>query len=448
MDIETGAPTKLEFRPWTGDDRTQRARPRSIGRHLAFLIADLNVGGVQKMTLSLAGALAERGNDVDLVVLRPGGSLSDQVPDDVRVVQLRPSMGLAGRLHALYADPTALPLLLRPVLLPKRASQTLPFLPDIVRYLRAARPDALLSATPHLNLASSSRRRLAKVSTRLLVSERSAPSQKLPVSRNWRHRHLPPLIRHAYPMADVIVSVSQALGDDLSAVTGLPRGLVRTIYNPVVGADIERKARAKVDHPWLQPGQPPVVMGVGRLTDQKDFPTLLRAFARVRAQRDVRLVILGGAKDEEKSAERQALLQKIAGELGVVADVDLPGFVKNPYAFLSRAALFVLSSRFEGLPGAMIQALACGCPVVSTDCPTGPAEILDNGRYGPLVRMGDDRAMAEAIVQTLDAPLPKAVLQRRAADFGEDRAVDGYLDALFGQPVADLVPASARPFPA
>jgi glycosyltransferase involved in cell wall biosynthesis len=175
-------------------------------------------------------------------------------------------------------------------------------------------------------------------------------------------------------------------------------------------------------------------MGVGRLTDQKDFPTLLRAFARVRAQRDVRLVILGGAKDMDKSVERQALLLKMAGDLGVAADVDLPGFVKNPYAFLARASLFVLSSRFEGLPGAMIQALACGCPVVSTDCPTGPAEILDNGRYGPLVRMGDDAAMAVAIEQTLDAPLPASVLQRRAADFGEDRAVEGYLDALFGEP--------------
>ncbi len=138
----------------------------------------------------------------------------------------------------------------------------------------------------------------------------------------------------------------------------------------------------------------------------------------------------------------------MAGDLGVAADVDLPGFVKNPYAFLARASLFVLSSRFEGLPGAMIQALACGCPVVSTDCPTGPAEILDNGRYGPLVRMGDDRAMAEAIVQTLDAPPPAALLQRRAADFGEDRAGEDYLDALFGQPVPTLMRESVRAVPA
>lgn len=448
MDIETGALTKLEFKPWGSGDRMGTARPRSVTRHLAFLIADLNVGGVQKTTLSLAGALAARGNRVDLVVLKPGGALSDQVPDNVRTVHLRPAMGLSARLRALLADPMALPLMIRPVLLAKRASQTLPFLPDIARYLRESQPDAVLSATPHLNLEAIWARRLAGVTTRLLVSERSAPSQKLPISKNWRHRHLPPLIRHAYPMADVIVSVSQALGDDLSAVTGLPRELVRTIYNPVVGADIERKARAKVDHPWLQPDQPPVIMGVGRLTDQKDFPTLLRAFARVRAQRDARLVILGGAKDQDKSVERQAQLQKMAGELGVAGDVDLPGFVKNPYAYLSRAALFVLSSRFEGLPGAMIQALACGCPVVSTDCPTGPAEILDNGRYGPLVRMGDDRAMAEAIVRTLDAPLPKAILQQRAADFGEDRAVDDYLDALFGQPRPAIVPQTARPVPA
>ena len=443
MDIETGAPTKLEFKAWQGAN-LGRSSARRFTSHLAFLIADLNVGGVQKTTLSLAGALAARGNQVDLIVLKPGGALSDQLPEGVRVVQLEPSMGIAARLQALVADPGALPLLLRPVLLPKRASPTLPYLPSLVRYLRQSKPDALLSATPHLNLEAVWARRLAGVSTRLLVSERSAPSQKLLVSKNWRHRHLPALIRRTYPMADVVVSVSQALGDDLAAVTGLPRELVRTIYNPVVGADIERKARAKVDHPWLQEGQPPVILGVGRLTDQKDFPTLLRAFARVRARRDARLIILGGAKDQDKSAERQALLLKMAADLGVGSDVDLPGFVKNPYAFLARASLFVLSSRFEGLPGAMIQALACGCPVVSTDCPTGPAEILDNGRYGPLVRMGDDAGMAEAILKTLEAPLPKLLLQRRAADFGEDRAVDAYLDALFGGPPPAAVAGAAQ----
>lgn len=411
-------------------------------RRIAFLIADLNVGGVQKTTLTLARALAEAGDQVDLLVLRAGGALRDQISPAVRCVELPPAACWRGRLYALAADPAAFVQLLRPVLIAKKVSATLPYLPALVRYLRAERPDALVSATPHLNLEAVWARRLAGTATRVLISERSAPSQKLPKSKNWRHRHLPPLMRRTYPQADVIVAVSVALADDLAAVTGLPRSLIRTIYNPIVGPELLARAGEAVGHPWLQPGQPPVILGVGRLTDQKDFPTLLRAFARVRAKRAARLLILGGAKNEEKFQDRQAALLALAAELGIATDVEVPGFADNPIAYMARARVFVLSSRFEGLPGALIQALACGCQVVSTDCPTGPAEILEQGRYGLLVPMGDDTAMAAAIEQALDAPLAPEFLRRRAGEFSEARAVSSYLEALFGPATATrAVPA-------
>jgi glycosyltransferase involved in cell wall biosynthesis len=415
--------------------RDSGERSRAGGRHIAFLVSDLNGGGVQKTTLTLAGALAQGGHRVDLIVLRPGGALTDQLPAGVNVVGLKASSCWFARLQALAADPGAIWAMLRPVLLAKKISATLVFLPPLVRYLRAARPQALVSATPHLNIEALWARRLAGTATRVLISERSAPSQKLPKSKNWRHRHLPALMRRTYPQADVIVAVSNALAEDLAQVTGLPRQLIRTIYNPIVGPELLRNAEAELDHPWLRRGEPPLILGVGRLTDQKDFPTLLRAFARVRAKRPARLVILGGAKDEDKCVERQAALREVAAGLGVAEDVDLPGFAKNPFAFMARAKVFVLSSRFEGLPGALIQALACGCQVVSTDCPTGPAEILENGRYGALVSMGDDMAMAQAIEDALEAPLSVELLRQRASEFSEDRAVDTYLDALFGEDV-------------
>ena len=212
----------------------------------------------------------------------------------------------------------------------------------------------------------------------------------------------------------------------------------------MVGAELSRRAEGAVSHPWLAAAGPPVILGVGRLSEQKDFPTLLRAFARVRQQRPARLIILGGSnKHEEKSAERKASLRALAASLGIGDDVDLPGFVQNPIAFMSRAAVFVLSSRCEGLPGALIQAMACGCQVVSTNCPTGPAEILDNGRYGGLVPIGDDIAMAFEIEQALAAPLSADLLRRRAADFSVDQAVNRYLEALFG----DVLPTCAtRPY--
>jgi glycosyltransferase involved in cell wall biosynthesis len=160
---------------------------------------------------------------------------------------------------------------------------------------------------------------------------------------------------------------------------------------------------------------------------QKDFPTLLKAFARVRAVREARLVILGEGK-------KRIELETLAQELGVAAEVDLPGWVDNPFAWMARAAVFVLSSAYEGLPGVLIQALACGCPVVSTDCPSGPAEILAGGTYGPLVPVGDDQALANAIFAVLSAPPDRDRLRARAAMFSMDRAVDQYLrhlEALF-----------------
>jgi len=166
-----------------------------------------------------------------------------------------------------------------------------------------------------------------------------------------------------------------------------------------------------------------VVLAAGRHEDQKDFPTLLRAFARVRAEREARLIILGEGK-------RRDSLASLAQALGIAASVAMPGFVENPFAFMARAAVFVLSSAYEGLPGVLIQAMACGCPVVSTACPDGPAEVLLGGAHGPLVPVGDAGAMASAIMQVLDAPPDPGSLRKRADDFSSDRSTDAYLRVL------------------
>jgi len=171
-------------------------------------------------------------------------------------------------------------------------------------------------------------------------------------------------------------------------------------------------------------------LGVGRLDPQKDFPTLIRAFARVRAQRPARLIVLG-AEGHERHSKYVAELKALPARLGIADDVDLPGFRHNPFAFMSRAAVFVLSSIYEGLGNVLIEALACGTPVVSTDCPSGPAEILEGGRFGALVPVGDDAAMAAAIAATLDRPPAAATLRERARMFSVERAVDRYLDLMF-----------------
>jgi glycosyltransferase involved in cell wall biosynthesis len=399
-------------------------RPR-----IALFIPSLAGGGVARVILDLADAFVRRGHQVDLLLGQVAGPYVDQVPPHVTVVGLAQSPGL-GRVYALLANGKALRSLLRPILLPQQAPQVVQHLPSLVRYLRRGQPAVLFAAKTHTNLVALWARRLAKVRTRVVISERINLSQAVQgKERKWRWRFIAPVVRHVYPWADGIIAVSNGVADDLSLFADIPRERITTVYNPVVTPELLAKAKAPLDHPWFQPGAPPVLLGVGRLTAQKDFSTLLRAFARVRSRREVRLMILG----EGRHAEQRSELLALADSLGVAADVALPGFVDNPFAYMTRAAVFVLSSTREGLPGVLTQALACGCPVVSTDCPSGPAEILENGKYGPLVPVGDNEALANAILSVLDTPSDRERLRARAAMFSADRAVGQYLEVLFAK---------------
>ena len=420
-----------------------RGARRGAGR-LAFYLDNFEGGGVQKTTLTLAGALAARGHGVELLVCRPSGALQDQVPRDVEVVALGEPAAWSGRMLALKGDPGGLGTTLGGIVLSPRPSPTLGYLRSLAAALEARRPYALFAATTHMNVEAVLARRLAKVGTRLIVSERNA-FRGGHLQRGWPALFLPAVVRRAYGQADAMVAVSDGVADDLAAWSGLPRARIATIYNPVVTPELIAMQREAIDHPWFQPGAPPVVMSAGRLGRSKDFPTLIRAFARVRRARPARLVIFGKGKSEAKTAKSIAALQALAASLGVGEDVALPGFVANPLAYMARAATFALSSINEGLPGVLIQALACGCPVVSTDCPSGPAEILAGGRYGRLVPPGDDQALAEAIIATLEAPPPLGLLRERAGFFTVERAVAQYERLMLGEAPLERPAAPAEP---
>jgi glycosyltransferase involved in cell wall biosynthesis len=399
-------------------------------RRIALLLPNLAGGGAEACMVRTAAALLRRGFAVDFVLCERTGPLLAAVPPGARVIELPSGPMPLARALALAADPVGLRAMLAPVLLAWRPPKHLSHLSGLVRYLRAERPDALFAAMPTPNLLAVWARRLAGVPTRVLISERNMLSAMLGGSRRWRDRHLPRLLGHAYRLADGIVAVSNGVADDLARQSGLPRARIATVYNPVITPELAAMAVQPVAHRWFLPAAAPVVLGVGSLSARKDFPTLVRAFARLRAGRDCRLVILGQAASPKKTQEQQDVLMALAASLGVAADVDVAGFVANPFAYMARASVFVLSSAFEGLPGALIQAMACGCPVVSTDCPSGPAEILDGGRFGAMVPVGDDRAMAAAIAATLDRPIAAATLRERAALFSVDRAVDRYVDLM------------------
>jgi glycosyltransferase involved in cell wall biosynthesis len=397
---------------------------------ISLLLTDLQGGGAEIAMVETAGRLRELGYAVDIVVCERKGPLLEQIPAGVSVVQLEAAPVFLARAAVVRADPGGVAAYLRPLLLARPPPHRLPYLPSLARYLRRRQPAGLIAATPVPNMLASLARRLAGVSTRIALSQRNTLSVTLGSDRKWRKRYLRPALRRAYEMADVIIAVSAGVADDLAAAADLPRERIAVVYNPVVTPQVLAAAEQPLDHPWFGPGEPPVVLGVGRLVPQKDFPTLVRAFASLRGRRPARLMILGSGRNEAQTASERESLMALAAELGVASDVALPGFIANPYPYMKRAGVFVLSSRYEGLSNVLIQALACGCPVVSTDCPHGPAEIVEGGAYGRLVPVGDAQAMAAAIQVTLDEPPDRNRLRQRGAYFTVERAVDAYLALL------------------
>jgi glycosyltransferase involved in cell wall biosynthesis len=400
-------------------------RPRVV-----LVFGSLVGGGIERSMLRTAQGLSERGVAVTIIVRNSQGVLKAEIPDGVQVLSTRPAPFWLGRLFALAADPGAVRYILTGAV-PKRIGH----LPPLVKLFRQLRPDAVLAAAPPSNILAVWARRAAGLDSRVAVSQRSQTSSAA-TNAARRHGGYPPgLLRHVYGQADAIVAVSEGVAVDLAAHAGISRERIATVFNPVVSSAMLRQSAEPVEHPWFAAGAPPVVLAAGRLVLLKDFPTLIRAFARVRAQRPARLVILGDGKPETREQ-----LRALATSLGCAADVDLPGFVVNPFTYMARAGVFVLSSLHEGLPGVLIQALACGCPVVSTDCPSGPAEILDGGRYGMLVPVGDDAAMAEAILATLAHPPERSALAARGAEFSVDRAVERYLELLLPTRPSEMRP--------
>lgn len=366
---------------------------------VAIFLSFSGDGGVEHMMVNLAGAMARQGIAVDLVRARVEGGHAARIPEGVRVVDL-------GTRHSW--------------------SSTLP----LARYLRRERPAALLAAKDRANRAAIRAAGLSRTGVPVAVRLGNNLSQSLKgcsTLRRWL-RTLP--MRRAYHRADAVIAVSRGVAEDTAAVTGLPLEAIKVLPNPVVTPELPGQAEAEPDHPWFrEPGDEPVLLGVGRLDRQKDFPTLLRAFARLREQESARLVILGEGPQREQ-------LEALARDLGITEAVDLPGFAANPYPYLARADLFVLSSAWEGSPNALTEALALGTPVVATDCPSGPREILEDGRYGTLVSVGDDRALARAMADTLAHPPDAEHLRAGAERYRDTASARAYLGVLGVTPPA------------
>jgi len=359
---------------------------------LSFFIPNLTVGGAEQVTVNIANGLAARGYDIELLLSEFEGELQSELTDRVAVVELPPfetsMFGVAANLPALAA------------------------------YLRRQEPAVLFSHLRHPSIICLGVNKVLDLDTVVVPTHHSAYGTT--VEQTPKDRIVQRLVPHLYPAADRIIAVSEGVADSLVEGTPISEGDLSVLHNPVDVETVRERAREPVDHPWIEDDDVEVVLFVGRIAQQKDLETWLRSFKRVHERSpDTRAVIAG-------QGPRREHLLSVADRHGLSDVVSIPGYVENSYRFMGQADVFLLSSRYEGLPTVLIEALACGCPIVATDCPSGPREILDGGKYGHLAPVGNADALAKAVIETLGDPIAADVLRRRADDFTPESVVDDY----------------------
>jgi glycosyltransferase involved in cell wall biosynthesis len=360
---------------------------------VALFLRYFGGGGADLAMAYLARGFLDKGLNVDFLLSQPGGPHVWKIPSEARIVDL----GGFGNFATLKG---------------------------LSSYLKKERPNALLSALHFNNEIAVVAKYWAGVPTKIVVCEQNTLSKRAHNETQFLKRITPFLAKITYPWADSVVAVSQGVAQDLSDLTGLPLERFQVIYNPAVTTTLLEKSQEPLDHPWFAAGEPPVILGVGKLEAQKDFPTLIYAFAQVRKEQRARLIILGWGPDQNRES-----LEALAKELGIHEDVSLAGYVNNPYAYMARSAVFALSSQWEGLPFVLVEAMALGIPVVSTDCKSGPAEVLDYGRYGQLVPVGNSQALGHAISKVLSEQ-PAPVDKEWLTQFTLEAITQQYLNVL------------------
>ncbi|MBT3890629.1 MAG: glycosyltransferase [Planctomycetaceae bacterium] len=363
---------------------------------IANFIPSLSGGGAERVVINLCASFPRDEVQPVLIAGSLTGPFVDNIAGDVEVVDLK----CANIRHTIG---------------------------PLRDYVRQANLDLLISHLSHANIAALwAMRKLHKRNQGLKLPE-VAVVEHMTMSAyrgaKWRDRFIRPLARRLYKSADRVVAVSNAAARDLEQQLRLPTSSVTTIYNPVVSAHIHDSRQEPLQHPFVEQRSEPLILAVGRLSAQKDYPTLIHAFAQLQPVAASRLAILG---DGEERANIKALIDK----LGLTERVCLVGFTDNPYQWMQRADLYVLSSRWEALPTVLIEAMACGCNFVSTDCPSGPAEILGERFAQRLTPCGDPIALATAIKQALDEPLDDAEVIRHASQFNFTTAAQRYIELL------------------
>lgn len=355
-------------------------------RRVALYVPDLSAGGAERVALNLLEALPAPDLRVTLLVNRLKGPLAADLPPGAEVVSLH-------------------------------ASRTLAAFRPLARFLRRERPDCLVAFLSFNNILAVWANLIAGSPTRIVGTVHAPLSFEARTHPSLHYRLVPLLYRVTLPMAAAVVAVSRGVGADLCKTICRSIGFT-VIHNPVVTPRLLEMAQREVDHPWFAPGQDPVILGVGRLNDCKNPRLLVEAFARLPAATRVRLVLIG-------DGPLRSDLETLIAQRGLAGRAMLLGSDPNPWRYMARARLLVLSSRYEGFGNVLAEAMATGLPVVSVDCPYGPAEILAGGKWGRLVPAAAD-ALSAAILAALDEPADADALRTRAAEFSTVLVAERY----------------------
>ena len=342
---------------------------------------------MERVVLNLCRGFTERGYRADVLAATSAGAFREQLPAGARLVDLG-------------------------------ARRVITSVGPLARYLRREQPQAVIAAMTHCSLAALWARHRAQTATRIIATEHIRMSDARRVDARIRTRVTPLFARRFLPKADHIVAVSAGVADDLALTLRIPRAGIEVIFNPVIHEGLFEQARERPEHPGLAPGAPPLVLAAGRLAPEKDFASLLQAFAMARKELDARLLILGEGPERVK-------LERLVQSLGLRDFVLLPGYEVNPYAYMARAQVFALTSRWEGFGVVLVEALALGANVVATDCPTGPREIVERVGCGRLVPVGSTRELAAARIEALRAPR-NGVDPQKLSDYRVSNVVERY----------------------
>jgi glycosyltransferase involved in cell wall biosynthesis len=374
-------------------------------RKLLFVTPTLAFGGAERVLLTLVEAMDRTAYEPVLAALSKAGSYDTDIPDWLRVHDLERKTRLS------FPN-----LVLR-----------------LANVLRTERPDIAIAFTGLANFVLLLAHRMARTVTRIIITEHINPTQMYSSSEEPLGAVKRKMIRWLYPSADQIIAVSRGVRDDLVGNFGLARSKITVIYDPVDLSRVRNLGAEPVEHPWFRSVRP-LIVSAGRMTKQKDFPNLIRAFAQARRSFPARLVLVGDGPERDR-------LRGLVRELGIAGDTAFVGYQANPYKYMAKAAMFVLSSRFEGFGLVLVEAMALGVPVVSTRCPSGPDEILRHGADGLLVPVGDHGRLASAMTSLLLRP----ELRRWFGDCGRARAQEFSAERIAGRYCDCMVDPGAKP---